>query len=250
VLQAAVNIGGTDYTQSITRIEYDHILYQFFLADAQAKIVFLDLKKTGNKIGYIPGAGDNIPACLTQIGYEVAVLTDELLAKEDLSVYSAIVTGIRAYNTNDRMPVYYDKLMAYVQQGGNLIVQYNTNNRIAPMETKIGPYPFTISRDRVTDDNANVTFINPQHPVLNTPNIITQKDFEGWIQERGIYFATDLDAHYETIFSMNDPNEAPHKGSLIIAPYDSFGHVFYGNINIRICAIDAHFNLNIGIRRS
>lgn len=233
MLQAAVSVDGNDYTKSITRIEYDHIPYQFFLTDAQAKIVFLDLKKTGNKIGYIAGAGDNVPACLTQIGYDVTLLTDELLAKEDLSAYSSIVTGIRAYNTNNRMPIYYDKLMNYVQQGGNLIVQYNTNNRIAPMETKIGPYPFTISRDRVTDDNAKVEFLNPKHPVLNTPNVITQKDFEGWVQERGIYFATQLDERYETVLSMHDPNEEAHKGSLIISKYGKGNFVYTGLVFFR-----------------
>jgi LmbE family N-acetylglucosaminyl deacetylase len=232
-LLASVSIDGTDYSKSITRIEYDHIPYQFILSNASAKIVFLDLKKTGNKIGYIPGAGDNIPACLTQIGYDVTLLTDELLTKEDLSNYSAIVTGIRAYNTNDRMPIYFEKLMAYVNQGGNLIVQYNTNNRIAPMETKIGPFPFTISRDRVTDDNATVEFTNPKHPVLNTPNVISQKDFENWIQERGIYFATELDSHYETIFSMNDPNEKPNKGSLIIAKHGKGNFVYTGLVFFR-----------------
>jgi hypothetical protein len=232
-LQASVSVDGNDYSKSITRIEYDHIPYQFILSDAEAKIVFLDLKKTKNKIAYIPGAGDNVPACLTQIGYDVTLLTDELLAKEDLSVYSSIVTGIRAYNTNDRLPVYHEKLMAYVHQGGNLIVQYNTNNRIAPMETKIGPYPFTISRDRVTDDNAKVEFINPKHPVLNTPNVITERDFDGWIQERGIYFATELDSHYETVFSMQDPNEKPSKGSLIIAKHGKGNFVYTGLVFFR-----------------
>jgi hypothetical protein len=140
---------------------------------------------------------------------------------------------VRAYNTNDRMPIYYDKLMAYVHQGGNLIVQYNTNNRIAPMETKIGPYPFTISRDRVTDDNAKVEFTDPKHPVLNTPNVITQKDFEGWVQERGIYFATEMDSHYETVFSMQDPNEKPSKGSLIIAKHGKGNFVYTGLVFFR-----------------
>lgn len=232
-LRASVSIEGSNYTKSITRIEYDHIPYQFILSDAEAKIVLLDLKKAKNKIAYIPGAGDNVPACLTQIGYDVTLLTDELLAKEDLSVYSSIVTGIRAYNTNDRLPLYHEKLMAYVHQGGNLIVQYNTNNRIAPMETKIGPYPFTISRDRVTDDNAKVEFINPKHPVLNTPNTITEKDFDGWIQERGIYFATELDSHYETVFSMQDPNEKPSKGSLIIAKHGKGNFVYTGLVFFR-----------------
>lgn len=227
-LQAIISIDGKEYNKSITHVEYDHIPYQFILSDAEAKIVFLDLKKTANKIGYIPGAGDDVPACLTQIGYDVTLLTDELLAKENLNQYSSIVTGVRAYNTNDRMKIYHEKLMDYVHQGGNLIVQYNTNNRIAPMETKIGPYPFTISRDRVTDEKAEVNFINPKHPVLNTPNVITEKDFDDWIQERGIYFATELDEHYETVLSLNDPNEKAHEGSLIIAKHGKGNFVYTG----------------------
>ena len=233
-LTASISIDGTDYSKGITRIEYDHIPYQFFLSDAKAKIVYLDLKKTGNnKIGYIPGAGDNVAACLAQIGYDVTILTDELLTKEDLSKYSSIVTGVRAYNTNNRMSIYYDKLMAYVKQGGNLVVQYNTNNRIAPMETKIGPYPFTISRDRVTDDNAKVEFTDPKSPVLNAPNVITQKDFEGWIQERGIYFATEFGENYQTVLSMNDPNEPASKGSLIVAKYGKGNFVYTGLVFFR-----------------
>jgi len=233
-LKAAVEMDGTSYAQSITRVEYDHIPYQFTLKDARAKIVYVDLKKKGTKIGYIPGAGDNVVACLTQIGYDVTILTDEMLAKEDLSVYSAIVTGVRAYNTNDRLPVYYDRLMEYVKQGGNLLVQYNTNSFAGPLAgTKIGPYPFKISRDRVTDDNAEVTFTNPQHPVLNTPNAITEKDFEGWVQERGIYFATEVDEHYETVLTMHDPNEPAHSGSLIISKYGKGNFVYTGLVFFR-----------------
>lgn len=227
-LFASIQINDETYSKSISRIEYDHIPYQFILKDATAKLVLLDLKKTSQKIGYIPGAGDDVPACLSQIGYDVTILTDDLIVKEDLSQYASIVTGIRAYNTNDRLPVYHEKLMDYVSQGGNLIVQYNTNNRIAPIQTKIGPYPFTISRDRVTNEQADVQIINPKHPVLNTPNKITTNDFKDWIQERGIYFATEFDKHYETIFSMNDPNEIPSEGSLIITNYGKGNFVYTG----------------------
>ena len=232
-LQASLNINGTTYTKSIKRIEYDHIPYQFILSDAEANIVHLDLKKTGNIIGYIPGAGDDVVACLKQIGYDITILTDELLSKETLSKYNCIITGVRAYNTNERLQIHYNKLMGYVKNGGNLIVQYNTNNRIGPVGTKVGPYPFTISRDRVTDDNAEVRFINPKHVALNSPNIITQKDFEGWVQERGIYFATDIDKNYETIFSMNDPKEKANEGSLIIGKYGKGNFVYTGLVFFR-----------------
>jgi len=232
-LQASVNIGGITYTKSIKRIEYDHIPYQFILSDAEANIVHIDLKKTGNVIGYIPGAGDDVVACLKQIGYDVTILTDDLLSKENLSKYNCIITGVRAYNTNERLQIHYNKLMDYVKNGGNLLVQYNTNNRIGPVGTKVGPYPFTISRDRVTDDNAEVRFTNPAHVVLNSPNIITQKDFEGWVQERGIYFATDIDKNYETIFSINDPKEKPSEGSLIIGKYGKGNFVYTGLVFFR-----------------
>ena len=169
-----------------------------------------------------------VPVCLTQIGYDVTILTDDLIVKEDLSQFASIVTGIRAYNTNDRLPIFHEKLMDYVSQGGNLIVQYNTNNRIAPIQTKIGPFPFTISRDRVTNEQADVRIVNPKHPVLNTPNKISSTDFNDWIQERGIYFATAFDKQYETIFSINDPNESPSEGSLIIAKYGKGNFVYTG----------------------
>jgi hypothetical protein len=123
--------------------------------------------------------------------------------------------------------------MEYVKNGGNLIVQYNTNNRIGPVKANIGPYPFTISRDRVTNEKAEMKFINEKHAALNFPNQITQKDFDGWIQERGIYFATEIDKQYETIFSINDPNEKPSDGSLIIGKYGKGNFVYTGLVFFR-----------------
>jgi LmbE family N-acetylglucosaminyl deacetylase len=227
-LHAYVQIDNKIYSKSMQRIEYDHIPYQFTLSDASAAFINIDLKLTGEQIGYIPGAGDEVAACLKGVGYQVTELTDEMLRNNDLSVYDAIVTGIRAYNTNQKLQLYYPKLMAYVQQGGNLITQYNTNNRIGPLLAKISPYPFTISRDRVTDEHAKVNITQPEHPVFHTPNEITSTDFEGWIQERGIYFATELDSNYTTVFSMNDKNDKPSEGSLIIAEYGKGNFVYTG----------------------
>ncbi|MBL0330417.1 MAG: PIG-L family deacetylase [Bacteroidetes bacterium] len=232
-LSATITIENKFYNKSIKRIEYDHIPYQFILSDAEAGLVNIDVQKTGLQIGYIPGAGDDVPACLKQIGYEVTILDDALLTNENLSKYDAIVSGVRAYNTNDRLQVHYTKLMDYVKNGGNLIVQYNTNNRIGPVKANIGPFPFTISRDRVTDEKANVQFNNEKHPILNFPNKITVKDFDGWIQERGIYFATEIDKQYETIFSIKDPNEKPSDGSLIVAKYGKGNFVYTGLVFFR-----------------
>jgi LmbE family N-acetylglucosaminyl deacetylase len=232
-LEAALIIDGKTFNKSVKRIEYDHIPYQFILSDAEAGLVNFEIKKTSVNLGYIPGAGDDVPACLKQIGYKVTLLTDELLLNEDLNKYSAIVTGVRAYNTNDRLQVYYPKLMEYVKNGGNLLVQYNTNSRIGPVLAKIGPYPFTISRDRVTNEKAEVKFTNEKHAALNFPNHITAADFENWVQERGIYFATEIDKQYETIFTMNDPGEKSSDGSLIITKYGKGNFVYTGLVFFR-----------------
>ncbi|MFI5149070.1 MAG: PIG-L family deacetylase [Bacteroidia bacterium] len=232
-LLANLKINNEVLNKSIRRIEYDHIPYQFILSDAESGLVHINLKKTGTKIAYIPGAGDEIPACLKQIGYQVSILTDEQLRTENLSGYQAIITGVRAYNTNERLQVYYPRLMAYVQNGGNLIVQYNTNNRFDPAPAKIGPYPFTITRDRVTDEHAEVSIRLPQHPAFNIPNKISGADFEGWIQERGIYFASEPDSHYQALLSMHDPGEKPTEGSLIVAPYFKGNFVYTGLVFFR-----------------
>jgi LmbE family N-acetylglucosaminyl deacetylase len=232
-ISASVKVGSDTYSQSITRIEYDHIPYQFILKEADANLVFIPIKTAGKNIGYIPGAGDDVAACLKQIGYTVTILTDELLDKGNLKQFNAIVTGIRAYNTNDRLQVYYPTLMKYVEQGGNLIVQYNTNNRIGPLLAKIGPYPFAISRDRVTDELAEVKILQAKSSVFTYPNKIDSTDFNGWIQERGIYFATDLDPKYETVLSMHDKNEKPSEGSLIIAKYGKGNFVYTGLVFFR-----------------
>ncbi len=227
-ISAYILVNNDTIRKGITRIEYDHIPYQFILSDAEASIVHINLQTAGKNIGYIPGAGDDVVACLKQVGYNVTILADDLLDKGKLTEYDAIVAGIRAYNTNDRLQVYYPLLMNYVEQGGNLIVQYNTNNRIGPVLAKIGPYPFTISRDRVTNENAEVRILNASHAAFHYPNEIKPSDFDNWVQERGIYFASDIDKHYESLLSLNDPNEKPNDGSLIVAKYGKGNFVYTG----------------------
>ena len=196
-------------------------------------VMATDLKITGKRIGYIEGAGDKVVAALTAMGYEVTVLSDKDLATGDLSGYQAILTGVRAYNVRESLNGCYERLMKYIEQGGNLIVQYNTSNQLGPVKAKIGPYPFTISRDRVTDEKAEVKFTSEKHPALSYPNTITSRDFENWIQERGIYFATEPDKNYETILSMNDPGEKSSSGSLIIAKYGKGNFVYTGLVFFR-----------------
>ncbi|MBL0334069.1 MAG: PIG-L family deacetylase [Chitinophagaceae bacterium] len=211
-------------------IKYDHIPYINYFKPSTADIRLINLVTYGKKIGYITGAGDKVPEALEQMGFEVTILTEKDLAKIPLAQFDAILTGVRAYNTNEWMNAYYDKLMAYVNNGGNLIVQYNTSNQIGPVRAKISPYPFDISRTRVTDENADVSILKPEHPVLNFPNKITNEDFKGWIQERSIYHASNFDkTKFETIFSMHDPGEKDDEGSLIIGKYGK-GYFTYTGI--------------------
>ncbi|MBL7901623.1 MAG: PIG-L family deacetylase [Bacteroidia bacterium] len=227
-LYAKVSCEGQNYNLEVQRIEYDHVPYQFILSPATVKLINTEVKTKAMNIAYIDGAGDEIPQALKQLGYEVTVLSDEQLSKSDLSVYPAIVTGVRAYNSNKRLQVHYPKLMDYVKSGGNLIVQYNTNNNLGQLKTNIGPYPFTISRDRVTDEKAQVKFSDAKLPVFSYPNTITTADFENWVQERGIYFATDIDSNYVAPLSMSDPGENPKNGSLIIGAYGKGNFVYTG----------------------
>ena len=215
-------------------ITYDHIPYITYFKEALLTVKKFDLKIVGKKIGYIVGAGDKVPEDLEQMGYEVTVLSDKELSRNNLHQFDAIITGVRAYNTDVWLNNYYDKLMKYVNEGGNLIVQYNTSNFVSSVPTKIGPYNFDISRTRITDENAEVKFLKPDHSVLHFPNEITQNDFKGWIQERSIYHATKFDKdNFETIFSMHDPGESDDEGSLIIARYGKGTFVYTGLVFFR-----------------
>ena len=227
-IQPLIQLDTSSYINflGLSTIRYDHIPYiNYFYSDA-LKLLKVDLKTAGKKVGYITGAGDKVPEALEQMGYEVTLLGDKELGRNSLNQYDAIITGVRAYNTADWLNSHYDKLMQYVAAGGNLIVQYNTSSQIGPVRAKIGPYPFNISRTRVTNEAAPVTFTNPAHPVLNYPNKITTADFKDWVQERSIYHASGYDKNFETIISMNDEGEAPDAGSLITAKYGK-GHFTY-----------------------
>jgi LmbE family N-acetylglucosaminyl deacetylase len=215
-------------------ISYNHIPYITYFKKALLTVKKFDLKIVGKKIGYITGAGDKVPEALDQMGYDVTILGDKELSRENINQFDAIITGVRAYNTDVWLNNYYDKLMKYVYDGGNLIVQYNTSSNIGPVRARIGPYNFDISRTRVTDENADVKFLHPDQPVLNFPNKITGNDFTGWIQERSIYHAANFDdKNFETVFAMHDAGEADNDGSLIIAKYGKGTFVYTGLVFFR-----------------
>ena len=221
-----LRLGGKDYTRRLIRIAHPHIPVQLATLDGGASVARVKLETAGETIGYLPGAGDAIPEALTSIGLKVNLLSDSEASVGDLSRYDAIVVGVRAYNTLDRMPVYQPRLLEYVKQGGTLIVQYNTDRRLTIEEEELGPYPLQLSRDRVTVEDAPVKILAPDHPALNFPNKITAADFDGWVQERGLYFPDEWSEEYTALLSSHDPGEDPHDGGLLVAEYGS-GHFVY-----------------------
>jgi hypothetical protein len=215
---------GKRVSTAITTIDYPHITPQRVFSDASAKAVRVTVKKRGSRIGYIMGSGDEVPDALRQIGYDVALLSDSDLENADFSKYDAIVTGVRAYNVRKRLKGAQPKLLDYVKNGGTLVVQYNTLQDLV-LESP-GPYPFKVSNDRVTVEEAPVRFVKPDHPLLNTPNKITAADFEGWVQERGLYFTRDWDPRYETPLASNDPGEPEKLGGELYARYGNGVYIY------------------------
>ena len=214
-LRAAVSIDGRDYSLGRVRISYPHIGVHTLMPPAEARLVRADIREKGERIGYIPGAGDDVPESLQQIGYSVKILSESDITAENLKQFSAVVLGVRAYNTQERIANWLPELFAYVKAGGVAVAQYNT---LAELKTdQLGPYPLEISRDRVTDENAEVRILAPDHPLMTTPNKITSKDFEGWVQERGLYFPKKWDPAWTAILSSNDSKEKPLDGGLLVA---------------------------------
>jgi LmbE family N-acetylglucosaminyl deacetylase len=221
-----VHVGDKDYTKELIEINYTHIPFQTVLLPSESKIVRLDIKMKGENIGYIAGAGDVVPESLQQIGYNVLTIKPEDISTETLSRFDAVVVGIRAYNTVENLDYKQQLLFDFVASGGNMIVQYNTSRGLKV--DKLAPFDIKLSSDRVTDENAEVRFLNPEHELLNYPNKITQKDFEGWTQERGLYFPSSWSNEFTPILSMNDKNETPKDGSLLVAKYGKGYYIYTG----------------------
>ena len=226
IITPIIKIGEKTYTNELVEIDYNHIPFQSIIMPSEAKVVRLNIQKKGQVIGYIQGAGDAVPASLRQIGYTVVELSDSDITPQKLENFDAIIVGIRAYNTNERAKFYKKHLHNYVNNGGTMIVQYNTNRRLKVDE--VAPYPLKLSRDRVTEENAEVRILNTSHELLNYPNKITQQDFEGWVQERGLYFPNEWDDNFEAVLSMNDKNESAKNGSLLVAKYGKGNFMYTG----------------------
>lgn len=225
-LKAKATIGNKEYDKELVSISYEHIPYKSVLLPSESKIVKLDLKKRGEKIGYIHGAGDAVPESLEQIGYSVTILDPSKISENNLGEFDAVVIGIRAYNTIPELAFASKTLKKYVQNGGTIIVQYNTNHAL--ITDDFSPFPLELSRDRVTDEFSKVKFLAPKHQVLNFPNKITEKDFENWVQERGLYFPNNWSKEYTPVLGMNDKGESMTKGSLLISKYGKGYYIYTG----------------------
>ncbi len=227
-VKPVLQIGNKTYDRELITIAYDHIPTQTVLMPARLQVVRLEVQKAGQHIGYIMGAGDAIPENLEAIGYTVHKLEVADISADRLAALDAVVLGIRAYNVLDDLPFKNDLLLQYVKKGGTIVVQYNTSGRGSEDYSNLAPYPLRISRDRVSDEDAPVTLLNTDNPVLNYPNPIGQADFQGWVQERGLYFPDQWDEAYIPLLSMQDPGEPAREGSLLVAPYGEGYYIYTG----------------------
>lgn len=224
-LSAELAAGGKTYNQSQHLIQYNHLPTLQYFTQPYAKVLRNTWKCTVKRIGFIEGAGDFMPSFLRQAGLDVDVLKEsDLTSAAKLKKYDAIVTGIRAVNVEKRMSYWLPVLMQYVENGGTLLMQYNTQQELAT--TKLGPYPFTLTSDRVTEEDAKIDFIDSNARILRYPNKITQADFTGWVQERGLYFTSKWDEHYKPLFSMHDEGEQPLQGGTLYCKYGKGNYIY------------------------
>ncbi|MES2574728.1 MAG: PIG-L family deacetylase [Bacteroidota bacterium] len=226
IVKCVAVVDGKRYDKEQIIIDYDHISKQQVLLQAEAKVIRMDLKTNNEKIAYVMGAGDEVPNGLTQMGYKVSIFTAAEISAEKLANFDVVMTGVRAYNTVQGLSKKQEVLFDFVKEGKTMIVQYNSPNNL--VLENIAPFPLKISGDRVTEENAEVRFLAPEHSVLNSPNKITEKDFQGWKQEQGLYYPNEFDKVFIPILSSNDKGESPKNGGLLIAPYGKGYYVYTG----------------------
>jgi len=224
--RAVARVEGRSFDRERTDIVYPHISKQMMLMPSEAKLLKFDIKTGNEKIAYIMGAGDQVDKSLKQMGYEVTLIRPEDISTEKLAPFDVIMTGIRAYNTIDALAMKQRILLDMVRQGKTMIVQYNTADGLVTQD--LAPYPLHLSRDRVTEENAEVTFIAPENPVLNHPNKITSADFQGWTQEQGLYYPDTWDKAFQTVISSHDTGETPKDSAILVARYRKGYYIYTG----------------------
>lgn len=222
-----LKVGNQSITTKVSIVEYDHIPTQVVVHAAQAKAVKLGIKILDNKkIAYLMGAGDQVPDCLEYIGYSVDLIELDQLNQIDLSQYQAVILGIRIYNVNEKIEAYQELLFDYAANGGNLITQYNTSRRLKA--ESLAPVMLELSRDRVSDETAEVKILEENHPAMVWPNTITNEDFDGWVQERGLYFPDEFDESLIPLLKMSDKGEDDKFGSLLVMKHGEGYFVYTG----------------------
>ena len=208
-------------------IVYDHIPNQVIFSESSISCKLLNAEIVKGKIAYITGVKDAVPVGIQELGFDLDVFEVADLSNLDLSGYQSIVLGIRVYNVYPELANYNAKLYEYVENGGNLIMQYNTASR-SISDQEFGPKPFQLSRNRVTQEEAEAKILVPDHPVFNSPNKITPEDFDGWVQERGLYFAGEWDSSYTPLISWSDDGEEPVEGALIVLKHGEGQFIYTG----------------------
>jgi hypothetical protein len=228
---AQAEVNNRTYRNARVEIRYNHIPPILLHPAAHVRAVGLDMQTRGKRVGYLPGAGDSIAGALEQMGYEVKMLTGADLTVDGLRGLDAVLVGVRAFNVRDDLASHLPGLFDFVKAGGTVVEQYNRPNGLKT--SQFAPYGLRLSNDRITDENAAVTFLAPNHPVLNTPNRITSDDFVGWIQERGIYYPNQWDSQWIPILASSDPGEDPLKGGLLVAQSGEGYFVYTGLVFFR-----------------
>lgn len=227
-IKSSITVDGKEFDKDKIDINYPHIYKQMVLKPAEAKAIKLNIKTNNEKIAYIMGAGDEVPKSLKQMGYDVTLIKPEEISVEKLVAFDVVITGIRAYNVVNALASKQNVLLDFVKKGKTMIVQYNTMDELVTQD--FAPFSLKISRDRVTEENATVRFLAPLHPILNHPNKITAKDFEGWTQEQGLYYPSAWDSNFTPIISSNDKGEKPKDGAILVANYGK-GHYIYTGLS-------------------
>jgi hypothetical protein len=227
-VQPVVEVEGRAWSYRVDVIDYPHIPMQVVLQPATLRLVPLALRLPSGTIGYIPGSGDTVADDLADVGLTVETLDDETIRTGDLHRLAAIIVGIRAYNARDVLRSAHARLMRYVEEGGTLVVQYNTSSERDPLTIPVGPFPLTIGRGRVTDERAAMEPVTLAVPILHAPNRIVAADFDGWVQERGLYFAETWDERYQPVFRAADPGEEPLLGGTLVAQVGKGRYVYTG----------------------
>jgi hypothetical protein len=213
-------------------INYPHIPVQRYFSPVSVNLLHIDFKKTGKRIGYIKGAGDKVPESLTQMGYQVDYLLESDLKASNLAQYDVVLTGVRAHNTVDYLSNAHAELMKYVENGGNYVVQYNTQSNLGPLKSQMGPYPLAITRNRITKEEAAPKFL-VDLPIFHKPNEIKESDFADWVQERSIYLAESSDPNFTFPLAFTDPGESEQKGNIAIARYGKGQFIYTGLVFFR-----------------